>query len=148
MIVRVSDRITKRRTIITSSYMITIAYAIWYVSVVCIIFDCFMPILYNFHIFLATFYMIYWTNLLIQCAVPVLVCCTFFVSQKIHIERSPNVIKLYEELFWNIYDFWEVEWTQTGAHSDHNPPGHAGRAQLSCALLEGRLGALILAQER
>ena len=25
-----------------------------------------MPILYNFHIFLATFYMIYWTNLLFE----------------------------------------------------------------------------------
>ena len=37
----------------------------WYVSIVSIFFDCLMPILYNFYIFLATFYMIYSTNLLI-----------------------------------------------------------------------------------
>ena len=55
--------------------------------------------------FLATFYMIYWTNLLIQCPVPVPVCCMFFVSQKIHIKRSPHGIKTDEDFFWNIYDF-------------------------------------------
>ena len=101
-----------------------------------IIFYCFMPILYTFHILLATFYMIYWTNLLIQCPVPVPVCCMFFVSQKIHIKRSPNTIKIYEEIFWNICDFQEVESMQTGAHSAHNPPG---RALVSCALLKRRL---------
>ena len=58
-----------------------------------------MPILYNFHIFLATFYMIYWTNILIQCPVPVPVCCMFFVSQKIHIKRSPNGIKTDGDFF-------------------------------------------------
>ena len=44
--------------------------------------------------------MIYWTNLLIQCPVPV--CCMFFVSQKIHIKRSPNGIKTYGD-FLGIY---------------------------------------------
>ena len=69
------------------------------------IFDCFMPILYNFYILLATFYMSYWTNLLIQCPVPVPVCCMFFVSQIIHTEPSPKMIKIYGDLFWNICDF-------------------------------------------
>src|SRR3989337_4102539 len=58
-----------------------------------------MPIFYNFHILLATFYTIFGTNILIQCPVPVPVCCMFFVSQKIHIKRSPNGIKIYEDFF-------------------------------------------------
>src|SRR3989337_2227521 len=106
-------------------------------------FGCFMPILYNFHIFLATFYMIYWTNLLIQCLVPVPIFCMFFVSQKIHIKRSPNAIKIYEELFWNICDFWDLESKQTGAHSPHKTPWRAPgarRALVGCALLGCRLG--------
>ena len=69
-----------------------------------------MPIFYNFHILLATFYTIFGTNILIQCPVPVPVCCMFFVSQNIHIKRTPNAIKIYGELFWNICDFWEVEY--------------------------------------
>jgi hypothetical protein len=75
----------------------------------------------------------------------------FFVSQKIHIKRSPNVIKIYGELFWNIYDFWEVESTQTGAHSDHNPPGRAGHPLARLGILcppRMSVGALLLAQER
>jgi hypothetical protein len=82
-----------------------------------------MPLSYNFHILLATFYMISWTNILIQCPVPVPVCCMFFVSQKIHIKRSPNVIKIYGDLFWNICDFWEKESTQDGARGGHEAPG-------------------------
>ena len=39
---------------------------------------------------MATFYTIFGTNILIQCPVPVPVCCMFFVSQNIHIKRSPN----------------------------------------------------------
>ena len=87
----------------------------WYVSVVSIIFDCFMPILFNFYILLATFYTIFGTNILIQCPVPVPVCCMFYVSQKTHIKRNPNGIKTDGELFWNIYDFWEVKSTRDGA---------------------------------
>ena len=49
--------------------------------VVSIIFDCSMPIFYNLHILLATFYTIFETNILIQCPVPVPVCCIFFISQ-------------------------------------------------------------------
>src|SRR3990170_8331768 len=66
----------------------------------------------------------------------------FFVSQNIHIKRSPNAIKFYEELFWNICDFWELESSEEGAHSDHNPPGRAWgprRAQVSYAHLVRRL---------
>jgi hypothetical protein len=66
----------------------------------------------------------------------------FFVSQKIHIKQSPNAIKIYGELFWNICDFWDLESTQTGAHSDHNPPWrawHLWRAQVYLVLLERRL---------
>ncbi len=58
-----------------------------------------MPIFYNFHILLATFYTIYGTNILIQCLVSVPVCCMFFVSQNIHIKRSPNAIKTYGDFF-------------------------------------------------
>ena len=74
-----------------------------------------MPIFYNFHILLATFYTIFGTNILIQCPVPVPVCCMFFVSQKIHIKWSPNGIKTYEDTFWNICEFWEVESTRDDA---------------------------------
>ena len=66
-----------------------------------------MPILYNFHILLATFYTIFETNILIQCPVPVPVCCIFFVSQKIHIKRSPNGIKMDGEYFWNTCEIWK-----------------------------------------
>ena len=123
----------------------------WYVSVVSIIFDCFMPILYNFHIFLATLYMIYWTNLLIQCPVPVPVCCMFFVSQRIHIKQTSNAIKIYGDLFWNLCDFWEVESTQTGAHKAHNPPGRARHPVARPGDLRPprrSVGALLLAQKR
>ena len=46
---------------------------------------------------------------------PVPVCCIFFVSPKTHIKRSPNGTKTDRELFWNIYDFWEVKSTRDGA---------------------------------
>ena len=61
-----------------------------------------MPILYNFYILLETFYSIFGTNILILCPVPVPVCCMFFVSQKIHIKRSPNGIKT-DGYFFGIY---------------------------------------------
>ena len=66
----------------------------------------------------------------------------FFISQNIHIKRSPNTIKIYGELFWNICDFWEVESTQTRAHSHHEIPGHTPgprRVVVGCALLVSRL---------
>ena len=67
-----------------------------------------MPILYNFHIFLATFYMIYWTNLLTHCVVPIPVFCMFFVSQSIHMKRSPNAINFMENYFgiYVIFGSW------------------------------------------
>ena len=93
-----------------------------YISVVSIIFDCSMPIFYNFYILLATFYTIFGTNILIQCPVPVPVCCMFFVSQKIHIKRCPNAIKT-DGFFWNICDFWEEESTRYDARGGHEAGG-------------------------
>ena len=88
-----------------------------------------MLIFYNFNILLATIYIIFGTSILIQCPVLVSVCCMFFVSQNIHIKRSPNAIKIYGELFWNLCDFSKMESTQTWAHRAHNPPGHAWAAR-------------------
>ena len=48
---------------------------------------------------MATFYTIFGTNILIQYPVPVPVCCMFFVSQNIHIKRSPNRIKTDGDFF-------------------------------------------------
>ena len=80
-----------------------------------------MPIFYNFHILLATFYSIFGTNILIQCPVPVPVCCMFYVSRKPNIKRNPNGIKTDRELFWNIWDFPEEESTRNGARGGHKP---------------------------
>ena len=89
-----------------------------------------MPIFYNFHILLATFYTSFGTNILIQCPVPVPVCCMFYVSQKPNIKQNPNGIKTDGELFWNIWDFPEEESTRNGARGGHEaggapPPGRA-----------------------
>ena len=54
----------------------------------------------------------------------------FYVSQKPHIKRSPNGIKTDGELFWNIYDFWEVKSTQDvsrGGHEAGDAPAYPGR---------------------
>ena len=90
-----------------------------------------MPTLFNFHILLANFCIIFGTNILIQCPVPVPVCCMFFVSQKPNIKRSPNGIKTDGELFWNIWDFPEKELTRNGARGGHEiggAPPTPGRA--------------------
>ena len=82
--------------------------------------------------------MIYWTNLLIQCPVQVLVICMFYVSQNMHIKRSPNAIKFHGGLFWNICDFWELESPQMEVHKDHDTPGRAPgpwRVVVDCAHL-------------
>ena len=101
-----------------------------------------MPLFYNFHILLATFYTIFGTNILIQCLVPIPVCCMFFVSQKIHIKRSPNGIKTYGDFFWNICEFWEVEPTWDDARVAHKGEGRAQggrRASLPRGHLEASL---------
>ena len=84
-----------------------------------------MPILFNFHVLLATFYTIFGTNILIQCPVPVPVCCMFYVSQKTNIKQSPNGIKTDGELFWNIWDFPEEESTRNGVRGGHETGGRA-----------------------
>ena len=83
-----------------------------------------MPIFYNFHILLATFYTIFGTNILFQCPVPVPVCCMFYVSQKTNIKQNPNGIKMDGELFWNICVSWEVESTQNSVRGGHETGGH------------------------
>ena len=82
-----------------------------------------MPILFNFHILLASFYTIFGTNILIQCPVPVPICCMFYVSQKRHIKRNPNGIKTDGEYFWNIWRIWEEESTRDGARGGHEAGG-------------------------
>ena len=71
------------------------------------------------------FYIIFGTNILIQCPVPVPVCCMFYVLQKPNIKRSPNGIKTDEDHFWNIYDFWEEKPTRDGARGGHEEGGRA-----------------------
>ena len=94
------------------------------------------------HIFWQHFILFFGTTILIQCPVPVPVYCMFFVSQNIHIKRSPNAIKFHGELFWNICDFWELESTQKKAHNPHKTPGRAPgprRAMVGCGHLVSRL---------
>ena len=69
--------------------------------------------------FIEQFYIIFGTNILIQCPVLVHVCWGFMFR------RNPisNGIKMDGELFWNICDFWELESPQTEAHTDHDTPG-------------------------
>ena len=102
-----------------------------------------MPILFNFHILLATFYTIFGTNILIQCPVPVPVCCMFYVSQKPHIKRSPNGIKTDGELFWNICDFWEEESTRDRAQGAHEAGARPGPSLAPVKAVD----ALLLPQE-
>ena len=73
--------------------------------------------------FIIHFYIIFGTNILIHCLVPVPVCCMFYVSQKPHIKRSPNGIKTDGYIFWNIYDFWEVKSTRNSVRGGHEVGG-------------------------
>ena len=84
-----------------------------------------MPILFNFHILLATFYIIFGTNILIQCLVPVPVCWMFYVSQKTNIKRNPNGIKTDGEYFWNIWRIPKEKSTWDGARGRHEAGAHA-----------------------
>ena len=59
---------------------------------------------------MTTFYTIFGTNILIQCPVPVPVCCMFFVTQKIHNKRSPNGIKTDGDFFGIFMNF--EKWNQ------------------------------------
>ena len=52
------------------------------------------------------------TNILIQCPVPVPVCCMFFVLQKYPYETESKRDKNLWRFFWNICDFWEEESTR------------------------------------
>ena len=82
----------------------------------------FLDVLKSFY---SNFISFFGTNLLTQCLVPVAVFCLFFTSQKINTKQSPNAIKFYRELIWNIHDFWELESPQTEAHTAHKTLGCA-----------------------
>ena len=84
-----------------------------------------MPTFYNFYILLASFYTIFGTNILIQCPVPVPVCCMFYVSQNIHIKQSPNGIKTDGAYFWKIWKIPEEKYTRDGAQGGHEVGGRA-----------------------
>ena len=68
-------------------------------------------------------YYFFGTNILIQCPVPVPVCCMFFVSQNIHMKWRPNGIKTDGDFFWNICEFWEAEPTWDDARVGHEAGG-------------------------
>ena len=67
----------------------------------------------------------------------------FYVSQKPNIKRSPNGIKTDGELFWNIFDFWEVKSTRDGARGGHK----TGGAPWTLLAPRKAVDALILPQE-
>jgi hypothetical protein len=71
-----------------------------YVSGVAIIFDCFVLLYYHSWILYMQFYIIFGTNLLTQCLVPVAVFCLFLVLQKIYTKRSPNATRLFDDILW------------------------------------------------
>ena len=61
---------------------------------------CYFIILGCFTIILWQLYIIFRTNLLTQCLVPVAIFCLFFTSQEINIKRSPNTAKLFVDFLW------------------------------------------------
>ena len=77
-------------------------------------------------------------------------CCMFFVSQKIHIKRSPNGIRTDGDFFRNICEFWEVESTRDDTRGGHEgegrSPGGQARPGPSWPLRKA-VGALISPQE-
>ena len=82
----------------------------------------------NFHILLETFYNIFGTNILIQCPVPVPVCCMFFVSEKTHTKR-PNGIKpteIYFGIFMNFGKWNHREIVSEGARGRGARPRGSG----------------------
>ena len=80
---------------------------------------------------MATFYIIFGTNIWIQCPVLVPVCCMFYVSQNIHTKRNPNGIRTDGTYFWNIWKTPEEKSTRDGTRGGHevggapDPPGRA-----------------------
>ena len=60
---------------------------------------------------------------MIQCLVPVPICCMFYVSRRTHIKQSPNGIKTAGEYVWNICEIWEEESTRDDARGGHEAGG-------------------------
>ena len=88
----------------------------------------------NIICFICHFILFLWTNLLIQCLVPVPVFCMFFVSQKNYTKRSPITMKIYEEFFWKIWSTRSFGGKPEGRAWPHKPrpraPGGAAPARL------------------
>ena len=109
-----------------------------------------MPIFYNFHILLATFYTIFGTNILIQGPVLVPVCCMFFVSQNIHTKQSPNVIKLMG-IFFGIFMIFGKKNQREAMHGGPTSPvaatkRYGGRCQ-ACGYSLRRLEPFFLCKK-
>ena len=83
-----------------------------------------MPILFNFHILLATFYIIFGTSLLTQGPVQIAVFCLFqcFVEKGYQTEWN-----LQESYFWNKRDPGDLEWTSIKKRVGHEARGRALR---------------------
>ena len=96
-----------------------------------------MQILFNFHILLATFYTIFGTNIMIQCSVPVPVCCMFFCFAETPYQMESKRNKTGRRFFCRIFMiFWKKnqcetvpEVATTVAHATtpggHTPHPHA-----------------------
>ena len=92
-----------------------------YISVVSIIFYCSMPILYNFHILLATFYIIFGTNNPVPSASSCLFHVFRFAENPYQMDSKRD--KNQRRLFWNICDFWEEKSTRDDARGGHEAGG-------------------------
>ena len=60
---------------------------------------------------------------------PVAVFYLFLVFQKIHIKRSPNVAKLFDNFFWKETDPGSFGGAAEEPQGPHEPPGHACPSQ-------------------
>ena len=116
--------------------------------------------IYNFWLFhanilqlsyiLASFYTIFGTNILIQCPVPVHVCCMFYVSQKTNIKRNPNRIngrRIILEYLWFLGSKINARRCPRGAGDRGRAPGRQARHGLSWAPRQAG-DALLLPQEK
>ena len=92
-----------------------------------------MPILYNFHILLATFYMIYWTNLLIQCPLRVPVFLHVFCITENPYQKKPKCNKILRRIILEYMWFLGLGINANGVpHSPQGTTARRGRAQVSC----------------
>ena len=93
-----------------------------------------MPIFYNFYILLATFYTIFGTNILIQCPVPVPVCCMymFFCFAKNPYQTESKRDKNWRRLFLEY--MWFLGRRINARRCPRGPRGRGARQGGGCAL--------------